>query len=256
MNEQGNILLADDEETFLEATADLLKEEGYSCSCVSNTHELSSALKDIDYDLLITDLNMPGNRVMEIVEEARSHKDVLPVIVVTGYPSVPTAVESVRLHVLDYLIKPIQYSTLLSSVKRGIHHKQVLEAVRHARAEAAKRTEQLENIERSLSTFGEEVSNFSSVTDFVQDPQETQLHNLLTNVWEWSVKSQSKSGEALEGSVSGGSAIPPKEFFKLREGIFHAVDVLQRTKGSFRSKELADLRKFLQNLLKRTKVES
>ncbi len=93
----GHILLADDEDTFLEATQDLLQEEGYDCHLVRNAEELGQALLRVgDFDVLITDLNMPGNRVLEMVKEIRVQARQLPVIVVTGYPSVPTAVESIH----------------------------------------------------------------------------------------------------------------------------------------------------------------
>lgn len=72
-----------------------------------------------DFDVLITDLNVPGNRVLEMVREIRSRSAQLPVIVVTGYPSVPTAVESFHLHVLEYLITRVDYSALLAAIKQG-----------------------------------------------------------------------------------------------------------------------------------------
>jgi DNA-binding response OmpR family regulator len=69
MNTLENVLSADDEATFLEATEDLLEEEGYVCHDVHDTSELSKALASSEYDLLITDLNIPGNRIMEMVSE-------------------------------------------------------------------------------------------------------------------------------------------------------------------------------------------
>ena len=119
MGSQGTILLADDEDTFLEATKDLLEEEGYVCHGVRNASELSAALKAGQFDLLITDLNMPGNHIMDKVGELREQSKIMPVIVVTGYPSVPTAVESVRLNVLEYMIKPVNFSIVIGNRSNG-----------------------------------------------------------------------------------------------------------------------------------------
>ena len=157
---QGHILLADDEETFLEATQDLLQEEGYECHTVRNVEELGEVLhRGWDFDVLITDLNMPGNRVLETVREIRSQSTQLPVIVVTGYPSVPTAVESLHLHVLEYLIKPVDYPALLLAIKQGLHQKQIFRSVQRARKEAASRVERLAKIEETLKTWGTTISN-------------------------------------------------------------------------------------------------
>ena len=93
MSTKGTILMADDEAIFLDATQELLTEEGFDCHGVRDAQELSQALSAFDFDLLITDLNMPGNRVLEMVDHVRSQAKLLPVIVVTGYPSVPSAVE-------------------------------------------------------------------------------------------------------------------------------------------------------------------
>jgi CheY-like chemotaxis protein len=61
MTTRGRILLADDEETFLHATADLLRREGYECETVPDAPSALAKVKGSPYDLLISDLEMPGN---------------------------------------------------------------------------------------------------------------------------------------------------------------------------------------------------
>lgn len=239
---QGSILLADDEEVFLEATHDLLEEEGFSCSTVRNAQELSSALNNFDYDLLITDLNMPGNRVLEMVDEIRSRALAIPVIIVTGYPSIPSAVESVRLNVLEYLIKPIDYPKLLDVTRRGVQHKQILRSVRRAREEVVQRADQLAKIENTLSIFGSEGRD-AQIRDAVAANLENRDATPPTRV-----------SAPTEGSEVTSLPYEVASYVKLREGLHEAIDVLQKTKGAFRSKVLADLRQRLQKLLKETSV--
>ncbi|MCI0692942.1 response regulator [candidate division KSB1 bacterium] len=59
------------------------------------------------YDLLIADIKMPGNDELEFIEEPPAIAEGLPVILVTGYPSLNTAIKSTRLHVAGYMMKPL-----------------------------------------------------------------------------------------------------------------------------------------------------
>ncbi len=230
MKPQGAILLADDEDTFLEATKDLLEEEGYACHGVHDATELSHALKAGEFDLLITDLNMPGNCIMEKVSELREQSKSMPVIIVTGYPSVPTAVESVRLNVLEYMIKPVNFPLLLNAVQRGIANKQALNALSRARKDSEHRTQSLRNMEQTLS----------------------ELHFSIDKETSQSLLKKLPSTQRAQ-SVSD---IPPKpsmnDYFRLRESVFHTIQVLQKTKSAFRSKDLAGLRKYLEDVLGKT----
>ena len=240
MVSEGSILLADDEEIFLEATQDLLKEEGYDCHGVRNAEELSEALHSFEFDLLITDLNMPGNRVLGMVDEIRRQSSMLPVIVVTGYPSVPSAVESIRLNVLEYMIKPVVFQTLLEAVKRGLQQNEVLRRVRKAKQEAELRTQYLSNMEQTLGVFGNVVQTAEVEQALVTDPHVKELRR--------QVESLSHIIEHEEKVFH----VPSPDYFRLREALYETVQVLQQTKSAFRSKDLANLRLKLQALLKDT----
>ena len=241
----GNILLADDEETFLEATSDLFQEEGFVCHTVRNAEELGRVLHGAwDFDVLITDLNMPGNRVMELVSEVRTQTQHLPVIVVTGYPSLPTAVESVRLHVLEYFIKPVEFSTLLSAVKKGIQHKEVLRTVQRAQKEVASRAERLAALEEALQSYGTSVSDPMVEENLLADPEIRALKIQVEGLSHW-----------LEYGKESRSSQPnpsPADYFRLRESVYDTIQVLQKTKSAFRSKDLASLRKRLEDVLQET----
>ena len=102
----ARLLLADDEETFRNSISVLLRREGYECDVASSAGEAVERLTEDPYDLLITDLRMPGNTELELLKAAGG---ALPVIIVTAYPSVPTAIEAVRFAVVDYLVKPFDF---------------------------------------------------------------------------------------------------------------------------------------------------
>jgi two-component system response regulator HydG len=119
----ARILIADDEPLFLRTTAELLRKAGYECSCAADGSAALQALSREPFDLVISDLNMPGNLKLELLREGRRQWPQIPLIIVTGAPSLPTAIESVRLGIADYLLKPVKFDDLLSSVRRALSNR-------------------------------------------------------------------------------------------------------------------------------------
>jgi DNA-binding NtrC family response regulator len=126
---KGTLLLADDEVSFRKSTSDLLRDEGYICDCVPDGRTAAKALEEKKYDLLIADIKMPGNPNLELINKVRELDEGLPVILVTGYPSMKTAIDSVSLPVVAYLVKPIGFPDLLAQVESGISRSRVFKVV-------------------------------------------------------------------------------------------------------------------------------
>ena len=140
MTVPARLLLADDEETFRSSVAVLLRREGYQCDVASTADEAIDRLAATPYDLLITDLRMPGNMDLELLKAAAAGGGTLPVIVVTAYPSVPTAIEALRFAVVDYLVKPFDFDELLRAVRRALETRRtarMLESLRTALGDSA-----------------------------------------------------------------------------------------------------------------------
>ncbi len=112
------ILIADDEPLYLRTTGQLLRKAGYECECVPDGETALEKLRSQSFDLILSDLNMPGNLKLELLQQGRTQWPNIPLIVITGVPSLPTAIESVRLGIADYLLKPVKYEDLLASVNR------------------------------------------------------------------------------------------------------------------------------------------
>lgn len=118
----GRILIADDEPLFLRTTSQLLTKAGYVCVGVPDGMQALERLEKEPFDLILSDLSMPGNLKLELLREGRTKWPAVPLIVVTGAPTMPSAIESVRLGIADYLLKPVKYEDLLSSVRRALAH--------------------------------------------------------------------------------------------------------------------------------------
>ncbi len=117
---QSRILIADDEPLYLRTTGELLRKAGYECVCVSDANQAIESLRQAAFDLVLSDLNMPGNLKLELLHQHYLLQPGTPLIVITGVPSLPTAIESIRLGIADYLLKPVKFEDLLTSVRRAL----------------------------------------------------------------------------------------------------------------------------------------
>jgi DNA-binding NarL/FixJ family response regulator len=120
VTKQGKILIADDDNLFLQTTAAVLEKAGHMCSCVANAAAAVELTTRDQFDLLIADVNMPGNSRLELIQSLQVASFYLPVILVTGQPSLPIAVQSIQLQIVAYLIKPFDVPQLLTEVQRAL----------------------------------------------------------------------------------------------------------------------------------------
>lgn len=112
------ILLVDDEPLYRTSTAALLRNSGYQVTTAASTEDAMRLMREQPAGLAMVDLNLPGNEKLELLRFLREHFPDVPVMVVTGHPSLPTAIASLRLRITDYLLKPVKYEELLEAVRR------------------------------------------------------------------------------------------------------------------------------------------
>ena len=118
MTPTASILIVDDEPKICHFLDVLLTREGYRVgTCCDPTEALSLAVQD-HYDLVITDLKMPGMDGFELVKGIKSARSDLPVIMITGYATIETAVQALRHGVDDYVTKPFNVEELRKVVHR------------------------------------------------------------------------------------------------------------------------------------------
>ena len=92
MTDLDRISVADDDEAFLHSTADLLRREGYECSCASDAETAAEMLRADEYALLISDIKMSGNSQLEFIQELPRIAKNMQIILMTGYPSLDSAI--------------------------------------------------------------------------------------------------------------------------------------------------------------------
>lgn len=119
-NRKPRILIADDEPLFGRTTAELLRKSGFEVTWVENGAKALDEMSKGEFELAVVDLNMPGNLGLELLFECRRKHPDVPMVVLTGRPTLPSAIESVRLGIHDYLLKPIEIDDLVNSLRRAL----------------------------------------------------------------------------------------------------------------------------------------
>lgn len=120
MASRGRILIADDEKSFLKFSANLLNKEGYQCDTAEDAAAAVRYLRENRYDVIISDIRMPGKSGLRLAREVENLQAGVPVVIVTGYPSLETAKRAVELPVVAYIEKPVEFRVLLSRVNSAI----------------------------------------------------------------------------------------------------------------------------------------
>jgi two-component system response regulator AtoC len=110
MMERGYILVVDDEEDLLVSFKEILEEEGYKVDIESDPVKAVEMVKNNDYDLIISDLKMPGLAGNEFLKEIRKYNNFVSFIILTAYGTVDTAVECMKNGAYDYISKPVDFN--------------------------------------------------------------------------------------------------------------------------------------------------
>ena len=120
MADPGRILIADDEGAIRDLIATFLQRHGYTCATVADADAALDLLRKESFDLLISDINMPGNENLQFICQIPEIAEGLSIILLTGNPTLETATQSVRLPVMAYLTKPVDTKELSVLVKQGV----------------------------------------------------------------------------------------------------------------------------------------
>lgn len=126
-------LVIDDDPIVAESLAEFLRGEGFECSTALEAREAILVLKGAEgasparaFDLAICDINLPGMNGLELLREVRRKHRGTSVIMLTGYGTIETAVESLRAGAADYLVKPVVDAELRMSLSRALQQRELL----------------------------------------------------------------------------------------------------------------------------------
>lgn len=238
METSGRILIADDDQTFLNATADLLRRERYECVTVGDATSARAALRSERFDLLITDLEMPGNADLQLVRDTATENGGLPVIILTGYPSVRSAVACIELPVAAYLTKPLSFEVLGAKVRAAVKRYRTYQMMQSTESRLQAVREEVGHMKTLGAATGD-----SSVDVFLA----LTLRNVMGSLTDLEQLGRALSQQPVQAHPCQLLNCPRGS--QLRAAITETVRVLEETKGQFKSKTLGDLRRQLELLL-------
>ena len=245
MDQKGRILVVDDDDLFSSFVEGLLSDNEYSCITATNATDATGILSRDSVDLVIADINMPGNVNLEFVHDLPRIAPGVPVIIVTGDPTVDTAIQAVRLSVGNYLVKPFDPQELLTQVKELVNRHHIFVAVQEAQDRLNDWSKDLNNIQQSLERpFSSEDADLSRVMIL------TTLRNVTNAVLDLEKVVDVFSSENRDSDVLKQVFDMPK-LDEFRAVLEDTIGVLEKTKSSFKSKEIGQLRRRLQAVLEK-----
>jgi DNA-binding NtrC family response regulator len=136
---KDRILIVDDDKTFRSVTQRLLEEEGLVAETAASADEAMPLLQERHYDLLLSDLVMPGIGGLDFLNHVKTHHPGVPVVMITGFASINSAVEAMKRGAEDYLTKPCGNEELLIKIRRTLEKNRERQELQRLRAEVAQK---------------------------------------------------------------------------------------------------------------------
>lgn len=144
---EEKILLVDDDKSIRELAKKILAKEGYEIQTANNGSEAISSLRKSRFDLVITDLSMPIMSGEDLLTVIKADFPETEVVVITTFPTIDTAVSTLKLGAYDYIIKPINFELLLSVINRVVERKKLINELKNEKQLREKVLSLFENVQ-------------------------------------------------------------------------------------------------------------
>jgi DNA-binding NtrC family response regulator len=118
---KGHLLVVDDDPAVLDLLQHLFTRLGYEITTAGGGREALAIFEPGSFDCIVSDLAMPGMDGIELLKKIRLRDDKVPFLVVTGYPTIETAVEAMKLGAFDYITKPFDKTDIEIKVERALY---------------------------------------------------------------------------------------------------------------------------------------
>jgi response regulator RpfG family c-di-GMP phosphodiesterase len=125
--EDVHLLIVDDEKSICDIVGQYLRMKGYKVTCLGTAEAAIDFIKANAIDLVLSDIKMPGMSGVELLKWVREYNRSLPVLMTTGFPTLDTAIEALKLGAFDYLTKPFHLEEIAEKIKRALINRQLEE---------------------------------------------------------------------------------------------------------------------------------
>jgi DNA-binding NtrC family response regulator len=144
---QARILIVDDDEVSCQLFGEVLAGDGYKVDQARSGEEALDCLRKESYDLLLVDVRMPGITGLDVTRAMRQEQPSLPVIVMTSFGSIETAVEAIHEGAYDYVSKPMNLDELKKIVVRALGQQEL-------HAQSRRKIKQVDDLEQQKTVIG------------------------------------------------------------------------------------------------------
>ncbi len=163
---QAKILIVDDDDLVREVMAAYLEESYSDIDTAGSFKEALDLLESTEYDVIITDKNMPGlnddaEGGMNLLRYAKKHLETTEVIMMTGYGTLDSAIEAMKLGAFDYVIKPAPKEQLREKIDRMLEYKSFI------------------NAEYAIQTYKALHSDILTLLEYTNDLPDEKLHEFI-----------------------------------------------------------------------------
>jgi len=141
----ARVLIVEDDLNTLSGLIEIIRDEGYEATGVKSGKKALRLLNQEQFDLMLTDLRMPGMDGLELYQKSLPHHPEMKTIVMTAYSSVKDAVDAMKMGVYEYLTKPLNLDELFLTIKKAVQEKQIIQENVELRKQI-KRSYRFENI--------------------------------------------------------------------------------------------------------------
>jgi two-component system response regulator AtoC len=148
---EAKVLLIDDDVAVCDAISATLTHRGFAVVAVQSGSEALAALEKEEVDAIVSDLNMPAMSGLELCKRVHARWPNLPVILVTAFGSMETAVGAIRAGAYDFIAKPIQIPELVLTLERALEHRQLKEENQQLRETVARHLAPAEMVGQSAA---------------------------------------------------------------------------------------------------------
>ncbi len=174
------ILVIDDEKRICDSLSSLLTDSGYDIAAFQNSREAASEIKAGRFDLIISDIKMPGLTGFDLLQLARKVDPQALVILLTGFGSLESALEAINQGVYDYLLKPVEYPQLELVIRRGLEKRRLGRAKSFLLTELREKNQELQARLNEINALYEAGKSLGSTINI--DELLSNITSLATNV--------------------------------------------------------------------------
>jgi two-component system response regulator AtoC len=169
---KGRVLIVDDDRAMCEMLDNALRRRGFVTAWKSSADEALRLIADEEFDVIVSDLNMQGTSGLELCQQVVSNRPDVPVVVVTAFGSLETAVGAIRAGAYDFVTKPFEMEDIALTLERAVAHRALRAEVKRLR----RAVNESQRFSEMIGTSG----TMDKVYDLVSRVAETEATVLIT----------------------------------------------------------------------------